>query len=95
MTTAMTRCAVRWRPRAAGRRFVPSTAAPSAPGPSPPLDRRFAGSDAERLDDDCGQDRQPGPGHQDRAEVVATDVGVDVRRGEEAGDDHGGAVSSA
>ena len=36
-----------------------------------------------------GQDRQPGPGHQRRTEVVAADVRVDVRRGEEAGDRRG------
>ena len=44
--------------------------------------RRLASS----VDRGRGEDRQPGPGHQRRAEVVAADVGVDVRGGEEAGD---------
>ena len=48
-----------------------------------------AGESRQEVDDGRRQDRQPRPGHQRRPEVVAADVGVDVRRGEEAGDRHG------
>ena len=49
--------------------------------------RGFAADRGEPgLDRDRGEDRQPGPRDQHRPEVVAVDVGVDVGRGEEAGD---------
>ena len=49
----------------------------------------LAGQSRQEVDDGRRQDRQPRPGHQCRPEVVAADVGVDVRRREEAGDRHG------
>ena len=43
------------------------------------------------LDDDAGGDREPGPGEQRRAQVVAADARVQVRRREQAGDRDGDA----
>ena len=46
----------------------------------------LAGHPAQAVERNRGQDREPGPGHERRAQVVAADVRVDVRGREEAGD---------
>ena len=47
---------------------------------------RLAGHPGQGVERHRGQDREPGPGHERRAQVVAADVRVDVRGREEAGD---------
>ena len=60
------------------------------------IDHRLgAGQAGQCIDQGGREDRQPGPGHQRRTEVVAADVGIDVRGGEEAGDRRGRPGQSA